>query len=196
MNRSEAKDFVKEWVSSEPLRRHLLTVSCVMEAAARQAGLPDVAAPEEDSVESWGIVGLLHDVDYERFPTMEDHPFRGVEALKERGVPANWTDAIMGHALHTGVARVTPMARTLFAVDELCGFMTAVALVRPSKKIADVKVKSVKKKLKDKGFARGCSREDIQRGVEELGVDADEHFAFVLASLQESAERWESALDL
>lgn len=196
MNRPQAAALVKEWVASEALRRHLLTVEIVMEAAARRAGLPESTDAGADSVESWRCVGLLHDLDYERFPTQADHPFKCVELLKSLNAPAAWTDAILGHATYSGVPRATPMAKTLFAVDELCGFCTAVALVRPSKKIADVELKSVKKKLKDKGFARGVSREDIELGLQELGASLDDHAAFVLKALQDGAARWESALDL
>ena len=196
MTRAEAAALVREWVASEALRRPLLTVECALEAAAKNRGLPESALAGEDSVEAWRCVGLLHDLDYERFPSREDHPFKAVELLKAKGVPAEWTDAILGHATYSGVARVTPLAKTLFAVDELCGFLTAVALVRPSRKIADVEVKSVKKKLKDKAFARNVSREDIDLGVTELGVTLDDHIAFVLGALQGSSARWETGLDL
>ncbi|MBI3830246.1 MAG: HAD family hydrolase [Planctomycetes bacterium] len=196
MNRSQTAALVKEWVTAEALRRHLLTVEIAMEAAARRAGLPETADAGADSVEAWRCVGLLHDLDYERYPTQADHPFKCVELLKSLNAPAAWADAILGHATYSGVPRATPMAKTLFAVDELCGFCTAVALVRPSKKIADVEVKSVKKKLKDKGFARGVSRADIELGLQELGVSLDDHAAFVLKALQDGAARWESALDL
>jgi predicted hydrolase (HD superfamily) len=130
-------------------------------------------------VEVWGVTGLLHDFDYERWPSLDDHPFRGVEVLAERGVDESVREAILGHAEHTGVPRETEMAKTLYAVDELSGFLTACALVRPTRRIADVPVKSVKKKMKDKAFARAVNRDDIRRGVEELGVDLDEHIAFV-----------------
>lgn len=196
MTRAQSAALVREWVSSETLRRHLLTVECALEAAALRAGLPPAAPPDRESVESWRCVGLLHDLDYERHPTQEEHPFKAVECLKARDVPAAWTDAILGHATYSGVPRVTPLAHTLFAVDELCGFLTAVARVRPSGKIAEVEVRSVRKKLKDKAFARGVSREDIDLGVTELGVTLDEHIAFVLQALQERAGRWESGLDL
>ena len=196
MTRAEAAALVREWVATETLRRHLLTVECALEAAARKLELPETAPPALDSVEAWRCVGLLHDLDYERFPSREEHPFKAVELLKSRGVPAAWTAAILGHAVYSGIPRATPLARTLFAVDELCGFLTAVALVRPSRKIADVEVKSVRKKLKDKAFARNVSREDIELGVAELGVTLDDHIAFVLGALQGSAARWETGLDL
>lgn len=134
-------------------------------------------------------MGLLHDFDYEKYPSLEDHPFKGAEILREKGYPEEWIEAILGHAEHTGVPRKTNMAKALFAVDELCGFITAVALVRPDKKLDSVKVKSVKKKLKDKAFARQVSREDIRKGAEELGVDLDEHIAFVLEAMKSVADK-------
>ena len=168
--RDEAWAILTEFTSNEALLKHALSVEAAMRAyAARLDGDPDL----------WGVTGLLHDFDYERYPTLEDHPVRGSEILKERGISDEIRTAILGHGNHTGVARETPMARTLFAVDELCGFLTACALVRPSRRIADVPVKSVKKKMKDKAFARGVNRDDIRQGVEELGVDLDEHIAFV-----------------
>ena len=168
--RNEAWAILTEFTSNEALVKHALSVEAAMRAyAGKLDGDPDL----------WGVTGLLHDFDYERYPTLEDHPFRGSEILKERGIPDEIRTAILGHGNHTGVPRRTPMARALFAVDELCGFLTACALVRPSRKIADVPVKSVKKKMKDKAFARGVNRDDIRQGVEELGVDLDEHIAFV-----------------
>lgn len=135
----------------------------------------------------WAVTGLLHDMDYERHPSLEEHPFRGVEALRAAGYPEEMLEAILGHATYSGVPRTTRMAKTLFAVDELSGFVVAVALVRPSKQLADVDVKSVKKKLKDKSFARGCNRDEIAQGAEELGVDMDEHIGTVIGALQEIA---------
>jgi predicted hydrolase (HD superfamily) len=134
--------------------------------------------------EAWGTVGLLHDFDYERFPTAEDHPYRGAEILREKGVDESWIKAILGHADYTGVERDTLMAKTLFAVDELTGMITAATLVRPSKKIEDLKVKSVKKKLKDKSFAASVNRDDIKKGAEELGVDLSEHIQFVIDAMK------------
>ncbi|MCZ7645080.1 MAG: HDIG domain-containing protein [Planctomycetota bacterium] len=193
MTRSDAAALVRAWVASESLRRHLVSVECVMEAAARRAGLPETG---EDSVEAWRCVGLLHDLDYEKHPTPEEHPFVCVELLKSRGAPASWTEAILGHATYSGVPRASLLAKTLFAIDELTGFMTAVALVRPSRKIADVEVSSVKKKLKSKGFAAGVNREDIALGLRELNVEADAHYAFVLQALKDGAARWEGAPEL
>jgi predicted hydrolase (HD superfamily) len=139
--------------------------------------------------DEWGLVGLLHDFDYERFPNAarsatEEHPAEGVRMLAAQGFPETLCRAIMGHATYSGVPRDTPVAKALFAVDELCGFLVACALVRPSKSLADVEVSSVKKKLRDKAFARGVSREDVELGVQELGVPLDEHIAFVLQALR------------
>jgi predicted hydrolase (HD superfamily) len=141
-----------------------------------------------ESEENWAIIGLLHDFDYERFPTAADHPWRGAEILKEKSVPQDWIDAILGHADYTGVPRSTRMAKTLYAVDELTGLIHAAALVRPSRKIADVEVKSIKKKMKDKAFAAAVNREDIMKGAEDLGVNLDDHISVVLIALQGIAE--------
>jgi predicted hydrolase (HD superfamily) len=148
----------------------------------------DYAEKLGEDAESWAIVGLIHDFDYERYPSLEDHPFKGSQILKERGYPAEWITAILGHGNHTGVARETPMAKALFAVDELTGFIVAVTLVRPSKKIADVKTSSVKKKMKDKAFAAAVSRDDIRRGADELGVPLDDHITTVLGAMKRIAE--------
>jgi predicted hydrolase (HD superfamily) len=134
--------------------------------------------------ESWGVAGLLHDFDYETYPSLDDHPFKGAEILRGKGYDEELIQTILSHAEHTGVARTTPMRQALFAVDELCGFVTAVALVRPSKKLEDVAPSSVKKKLKDKGFARNVSRDDIHAGAALIGVPLDEHIANVIAALQ------------
>ena len=182
MTRAEAAALVKEWVKTESLRRHLLTVECVMEAAARQAGLPE-SGP--DSVEAWRCVGLLHDLDYERHPTRDKHPFKCVELLKTKGVPASWTDAILGHATYSGVPRETPMAKTLFAVDELAGFIVACAKVRPSG-IADLEPKSVKKKLKVASFAAAVSRAEIDQGIAELAVDPTEHIQTCIDAIRDA----------
>ncbi|HFB68071.1 MAG TPA: HDIG domain-containing protein [Calditrichae bacterium] len=180
MTREEAYALLTEYTKKENLIKHALAVEAAMRAYARKFG--------EDE-EAWGIVGLLHDFDYEMYPSLEDHPFKGAEILREKGYPEEWIEAILGHAEHTGVPRKTNMAKALFAVDELCGFITAVALVRPDKKLDSVKVKSVKKKLKDKAFARQVSREDIRKGAEELGVDLDEHIAFVLEAMKSVADK-------
>lgn len=180
MTRQEAFTLLKEYTQKDGLIKHALAVEAAMRAYAKKFG--------EDE-ETWGIVGLLHDFDYEKYPTLDNHPFRGAEILREKGYPEEWIEAILGHAEHTGVPRKTQMAKTLFAVDELCGFITAVAYVRPNKKLAEVKVKSVKKKMKDKAFARQVSREDIQKGAEELGVDLDEHIEFVIKAMQSISDQ-------
>jgi predicted hydrolase (HD superfamily) len=158
----------------------MYAVELAMQAMAVRAG---------EDPEEWGLVGLIHDFDYERFPNAahsptEEHPAEGVRILAAHGLPEASQQAILGHANYTGVPRETPMARALFAVDELCGFLVACALVRPSRSLQDLEVSSVKKKLKDKAFARGVNREDVTRGAEELGVPLDEHIAFVLAALR------------
>jgi putative nucleotidyltransferase with HDIG domain len=178
MNREEAYRLLTEYTTRDGLITHALAVEAAMRAYARRFGEdPDV----------WGVVGLLHDFDYERFPDSGDHPFRGAEILREQGAPEEWVQAVLGHADHTGVQRVSPMARALYAVDELAGFIVAVALVRPSKKLEEVKVSSVKKKMKDKAFAASVSREDMRRGAEELGVPLDEHIGAVLQAMKENA---------
>jgi len=178
--RDRALALMQEYTKSEPLRKHMYAVEAAMRAMAIREG----ASPEE-----WGLVGLLHDFDYERFPNdahsaTEEHPAAGVRILAEQGFPESLQRAILGHASYTGVPRDTPVARALFAVDELCGFLVACALVRPSKSLMDLEVASVKKKLKDKAFARGVSREDVIQGASELGVPLDEHIAFVLQALR------------
>jgi len=179
MTREEAMELLKEYTKKPNLIKHALAVEGAMAAYARKFG-------EDEN--SWRIVGLLHDFDYEKYPDEKNHPYRGAEILKEKGVPQDWIDAIMGHAEYTGVERKTLMAKTLYAVDELTGFIIAVALVRPSKKLEDVTVKSVKKKMKDKAFAAAVDREAIKRGAEELGVDLDEHIQTVLDGLKAVAE--------
>ncbi len=172
--REEALALLHEFTRSEALRKHALAVEAAMRAyAAARGGDPEL----------WGVTGLLHDFDYERFPSLEDHPRKGSAILAERGVAEEIRVAILGHGNHTGVARTTDLAKTLFAVDELSGFLVACALVRPDRNLAAVPVASVKKKLKDKAFARGVSREDIRQGVEELGVELDAHIEFVRDAL-------------
>jgi predicted hydrolase (HD superfamily) len=139
--------------------------------------------------EKWAIVGLLHDFDYEKFPTPVQHPWVGSKILEERGYPEDIRKAILGHADYTGVPRDTLMAKVLYACDELCGFITAVALVRPNKKLEEVTVESVKKKLKDKAFARSVNREDIYKGAEELGIPLDEHIQFVIDAMKSIADK-------
>ncbi len=180
MIREEAYELLTEYTQKEALIKHALAVEAAMRAYAQKFG--------EDE-ESWGIVGLLHDFDYEKYPTPEEHPYVGAEILRQKGVPESWVRAILGHADYTGVPRDTLMAKTLFAVDELCGFLTAVAYVRPERSMAEVTVKSVKKKLKDKRFAAAVSREDIVNGAADLGIDLDEHIDFTIKALQKVSEQ-------
>jgi putative nucleotidyltransferase with HDIG domain len=180
LSRDQALALMHEYTASDALRKHMYAVEIAMRAMAAKVG----ADPEE-----WGVVGLLHDFDYERFPNpnrspTEEHPAEGVRLLAARGLPADAQQAILGHAAYTGVARETPLAKALFAVDELSGFLVACALVRPSRSLADLEVASVKKKLKDKAFARGVSRDDVYTSVQELGVPLEEHIAFVIAALR------------
>jgi len=182
--RDDALNLMHEYTRSDSLRKHMLSVEAAMRAYAEKNG---------EDVERWGLAGLVHDFDYERFPNdahspTEEHPSAGVRILRERGWPEDILDAIMGHALYTNTPRVTPMAKTLFAVDELTGLITATALVRPSKSVHEVEAKSVRKKMKDKAFARGVSRDDVINGAAELGVDLDEHIAFVIGAMQRSAD--------
>ena len=179
MTRQEALDLLHEYTQSPGLRNHAYAVEAAMRAYARKLG--------EDE-ELWGVVGLLHDFDYERYPTLGDHPLKGAEILREHGVPEVIVEGCLAHAPFTGVERDTPMKRAVFAVDELTGFITAVTLVRPSKKIADVEVRSVKKKMKDKAFAAAVSREDMTLGAQEMGVTLEEHIATVLTAMQGIAE--------
>ncbi len=180
LDRSAAVALVHEYTASDALRKHMAAVEIAMRAMAAKFG---------QDPEYWGLVGLLHDFDYERYPNAahsatEEHPAEGVRILAARGLPEDGQQAILGHARYSGVARTTALAKSLFAVDELSGFLVACALVRPSRSLADLEVSSVKKKLKDKGFARGVSREDVYGSVEELGLSLDEHVEFVLVALR------------
>ena len=178
-NREDAIKLLHKYTKTDSLRRHALGVEQVMrKMAGKYNGDPD----------EWGITGLMHDFDYEMHPTIEEHPYIGNEILKSKGYPESITQAIMGHATYTGVSRETDMAKALFAVDELTGFIFAVTYVRPSKSIFEVKPKSVKKKLKQKSFAASVLREDIFQSVEELGVYLTEHIQFVIDALAEKAE--------
>jgi len=174
MNRTDALTLLKEYTKNEALLRHMYAVEAAMRAYAKKYN--------EDE-EKWSVVGLLHDFDYEMFPTAPDHPMKGSEILKERGYPEDVRRAILGHATYSGVPRDTLMAKVLYACDELCGFISAVAVIRPNK-IADLEVSSVKKKLKDKRFAANVSREDITQGCEELNVPMDEHIQFVIDAMR------------
>ncbi len=174
-----------EYTESDALRKHMYAVEGAMRAYANKF---------DGDEEKWAVTGLLHDFDYERFPNdaqsaTEEHPSTGVAILRERGVDDDILNAIMGHAHYTGVPRETQLAKTLFAVDELCGFLVACALVRPSRSFSDLAVKSVKKKLKDKGFARAVNRNEILEGPEALGLDFDQHVTFVIEALRPLEER-------
>ena len=178
--RDRALALMHEYTPSDALRKHMYAVEAAMRAHATRDGA---------DVDAWGLVGLLHDFDYERFPNpthsaTEEHPSEGVRILAAEGFPEALQRAILGHAHYTGVPRDTPVARALFAVDELCGFLVACALVRPSKSLRDLEVSSVKKKLKDKAFARGVNRDDVVQGAAELGVPLDDHIGFVLEALR------------
>ena len=180
LSRADALDLMHEYTPSDALRKHMYAVEAAMRAYARKYG--------EDE-ETWGVVGILHDFDYERWPNpdhspTEEHPSEGSKILAARGYPEQLRRAILGHASYTGVPRDTLLAKVLYAVDELCGFLVACALVRPSRSLADLEVSSVKKKLKDKAFARGVNRDEVRQGAEELGVPLDEHIQFVIEALR------------
>lgn len=178
--RADALAIVHEFTQSDSLRKHMLAVEAAMRAYATRFG---------EDPERWGLAGLVHDFDYERYPNAahaaaDEHPAWGVRHLRSLGWPEDILDAILGHARYSGVPRESRMARTLFAVDELTGLITATALVRPSRSVLEVEARSVRKKMKDKAFARGVSREDVVEGAQSLGVDLDEHIQFVLGAMQ------------
>jgi putative nucleotidyltransferase with HDIG domain len=184
LNRDQALALMHEYTASDSLRKHMLAVEGAMRAYAGKFG---------EDVEAWGLAGLLHDFDYERWPNDahhpdQEHPAEGVRILRARGVPEPILHAILGHANYSGVPRDTLMSRALFAIDELTGLITATALVRPSRSLNDVDVRSVQKKMKDKAFARGCNREDIVEGAAALGVDLPEHIQFVLDAMRARAD--------
>src|SRR3982074_1348616 len=179
IDRESAWCLLTEFTQSESLRKHALAVEACMRACARKFGN---GSPEDENL--WGFVGLVHDFDYERWPSLDDHPYKGNEILKERGWPEIISRAVMSHAEYTGVTRDTPMDKALFACDELAGFITAVALIKPSKSLAEVDVKSVRKRMKDKAFARQVNRDDIVNGAAELGVDLDEHIAVCIEAMK------------
>jgi len=178
MNRESAWNLLCEYTQSENLRKHMLAVEACMRAYARKFG--------EDE-EKWGITGLLHDFDYEKYPTPQEHPFVGNKVLEERGYPEDVRRAILSHADYSGVKRETNMEKALFACDELAGFITATALVKPNKSLAEVEAKSVRKKMKDKAFARSVSRDDIVNGAADLGVDLEQHIAFCIEAMKSIA---------
>jgi putative nucleotidyltransferase with HDIG domain len=173
--RDTAWCLLTEFTQSESLRKHALAVEACMRAYARKTGADE---------ELWGLVGLLHDFDYEKYPAADDHPYKGSEILKDRGYSEEVRRAIMSHAQYTGVGRLSPMEKTLFACDELAGFITACALVKPGKSLAEVEAKSVRKKMKDKAFARNVHREDIIEGAADLRIGIEEHIAFCIEAMK------------
>ena len=179
LSRDAAWTLLTEWTHSESLRKHALAVEAAVRGYARAAGEDEVA---------WGIVALLHDMDYERFPSLDDHPFRGCEELTRRGYPEWVTRAILSHASYSGVPRESALEKKLFACDEMAGFVTAAALVRPSKSVLDLEAPSVIKKMKDKAFARAVSRDDLRQGAEELGLPLDVHVANVIQFMRVEAD--------
>jgi predicted hydrolase (HD superfamily) len=187
--REQAWQLLTGWTQSESLRKHAIAVEiCVTACGEAEADRLGLAGDERARfVELYTTTGLLHDFDYERHPTAEEHPFVGVRELERLGWPAEMRTAILGHAQYSGVPRVTHLDKSLFACDELAGFLTACALVKPTKAIADVEVPSVRKKMKDKAFARGVNREDVIQGAAELGVDLDAHIAFCLEAMKKRA---------
>ncbi len=181
--REAAWRLLTEFTQSESLRKHALAVEACMRACSRKWGN---GSPEDENL--WGIVGLIHDFDYERWPSLEEHPYKGNAILTERGYSDEIRRAIMSHAEYTGITRDTPMEKALFACDELAGFITAVALIKPGKSLAEVDTKSVRKRMKDKAFARKVNRDDIIQGAAALGVDLDEHIAFCIEALKPIAQ--------
>jgi predicted hydrolase (HD superfamily) len=179
LDRNEAWALMTEYTQSESLRKHMLAVEAAVRGYARLWG---------ESEDDWGVVALLHDFDYERWPDQANHPFRGVEILKAKGYPEWVTRAILSHAEYSGVPRQSRLEHALYACDEMSGFVTAAALVRPSKSILDLEASSVIKRMKDKAFARAVSREDLRRGAEEIGLPLDQHIAYVIAFMREKAD--------
>jgi predicted hydrolase (HD superfamily) len=179
LSRDAAWRLMTEWTASESLRKHMLAVEAAVRGYARMWD-----EPEED----WAVVALLHDFDYEKYPDAANHPFRGVEVLKSQGYPEWVTRAILSHADYSGVPRESRLEHVLYACDEMSGFVTAAALVRPSKSVMDLEASSVIKRMKDKAFARAVSREDLRRGAEEIGLPLDQHIANVIAFMRERAD--------
>ena len=177
--RDDAWTLLTEHTKSESLRKHALTVEVALRGYARRFG---------EDVEAWGIVGLIHDFDYERWPDDENHPFRGCEILRVHGYPEHMIRAILSHADYSGVARESRLEHTLYACDELGGFITAAALVRPTKSVLDLEARSVKKRMKDKAFARAINRDDLRLGAEEIGFPLEEHIANVILFMREQAD--------
>jgi putative nucleotidyltransferase with HDIG domain len=179
LTREAAWALLTEYTTGDSLRKHALAVEAAVRGYARRFG--------EDE-EAWGVVALLHDFDYEQYPDLKDHPFKGAEVLRERGYPAFVIRAILSHGEHTNTPRESRLEHTLFACDEMAGFITASALVRPSKSVRDLEAPSVIKRMKDKAFARGVSRDDLRRGAEELGLPLEEHITNVIAFMRERAD--------
>ena len=177
--RDDAWKLLCEYTQSESLRKHMLAVETCVRAYARKNGADE---------ETWSLAALLHDFDYEQYPDLKDHPFRGADILRERGCPEFVIRAILSHGEHTNTPRVSLLEHTLFACDEMAGFITASALVRPSKSVSDLEPPSVMKRMKDKAFARGVNRDDLRKGAEELGIPLDEHIANVIAFMRERAD--------
>ena len=179
LSRDDAYALMTEWTASESLRKHMLGVEAAVRGYARLWG-----EPEED----WAVVALLHDFDYEKYPDPENHPFRGVEVLKDKGYPEWVTRAILSHADYSGVPRESRLEHTLFACDEMSGFVTAASLVRPSKSVMDLEASSVIKRMKDKAFARAVNRDDLRKGAEEIGLPLDQHITNVITFMRERAD--------
>jgi putative nucleotidyltransferase with HDIG domain len=179
LTREAAWALLTEYTTGDSLRKHALAVEAAVRGYARRFG--------EDE-EAWGVVALLHDFDYEQYPDLKDHPFKGAEVLRERGYPAFVIRAILSHGEHTNTPRESRLEHTLFACDEMAGFITASALVRPSKSVRDLEAPSVIRRMKDKAFARGVSRDDLRRGAEELGLPLEEHITNVIAFMRERAD--------
>ncbi len=180
--REEAIAVLKQYTTSKSLIKHALAVEAAMRDYAKRFG---------EDPEKWGVVGLLHDFDYEKYPSLEDHPFKGAKILEEKNYPQELIRAILSHADHSGIKRESLMEKTLYAVDELTGLIVAVALVRPSKKLSEVNIKSIMKKWKDKAFARGVNRENIEKGASDLGIDLKEHIENVLESMKKISDKLE-----
>jgi putative nucleotidyltransferase with HDIG domain len=179
LSREKAWALLTEFTQNENLQKHALAVEAAVRGYARRCGEDEAA---------WGVTALLHDFDYDRYPDLADHPFKGAEILRERGYPEWLVRAVLSHADHTGVARETLLEHTLFACDEMAGFVTAAALIRPSKSLLDLEAKSVVKRMKEKAFARAVNRDDLRRGAEEIGVPLEEHVANVIAFMREQAD--------
>jgi putative nucleotidyltransferase with HDIG domain len=179
LSREKAWALLTEFTQNENLQKHALAVDAAVRGYARRYG------EDEDA---WGVTALLHDFDYDRYPDLADHPFKGAEILRERGYPEWLVRAVLSHADHTGVARETRLEHTLFACDEMAGFVTAAALIRPSKSLLDLEAKSVVKRMKEKAFARAVNRDDLRRGAEEIGLPLEEHAANVIAFMREQAD--------